>query len=358
MVIGDNLIVGGGKLIFNAPDTFGPGDADDLFIRTATLVLGVNGALTNQMDDLNISSETAGGGILDLNGTTGSSSTDIIIGLNPANYGTAPALAGNIIDSVGGGSFSTTTLTFRNGTISGNVSATTTVAIGSQIAADDGGVNITAGNVSGNLTVGTTFTIIEGNLSGNVTFGSTFTKHSRGTVTLSGNNVGGTGITTINAGTVILDHTVNAGLKIGGAGLTMNGGLLQIKGNASTPVNVAPGNLVLGSATDPASVILKIDTAGAATTLSLGTITRNVGATLRFNPSTTLGHLTTSATSLGGWATYQLGSGPAQIRDGRRRRSRRHHEHGVGQRRRLARRRQHYRRERLHRYVGDDAQDQ
>jgi autotransporter-associated beta strand protein len=318
MEIGDNFVISGGKVILNAVNSFGVGTGDDLFIRNATLELGVNGALTTDMDDLNISSETAGGGIFDIRGTTGSSSTDIIIGLNPGNQGTSPALSGSIIDSVGGGSFTTGALTFRSGTISANLITTGAVAVGSVISADHGGLNITTGNISGDLTVGTTLTLYDGTLSGNVALGSTMTKQSRGTVTFSGNNTAGTGVTTINAGTVVLDHGTNAGLKLGAAGLTMNGGVLHIKGHATTPVVVSPGNLILGSATDLAGAILKIDTAGASTILDLGTITRNIGASLRFNPSSSAGSLTTTAVNtsgnlLGGWATYQLGGGSAQF---------------------------------------------
>lgn len=316
--IGDNVVISGGTLIFNAVNTFTGPNSDDLFIRNATLELGVNGALTSDVDDLNISTETAGGGIFDIKGTTGSSVTDIIIGLNPGNQGTAPALSGSMIDSLGGGSFSTATLTLRNGTISADLSTTGAAVLGNVISADHGGLNTTAGLISGDLTVGTTLTLWNGTISGNLTFGTTVAKHSSNTVTLSGNNTAGSGITTISNGVLVLDHSTNTGTKISGAGLTMNGGTLQIDGHASTPVTVSAGNLILGTVTDPGPAVVRINTAGAAATLEVGTITRNAGATLRFNPSTTSGHLTTTATNtagslLGGWATYQLGSGPADF---------------------------------------------
>lgn len=319
-IIGDNLVITAGMLIFNAPNSF---DGDDLFIRTATLKLGVNGALTNGMDDLNISTETAGGGVFDINGTTGSSTTDIIIGTNPGNPGTGLLLSGSMIDSVGGGSFSSTTLNVRNGLVSANVITTGTTTLGSVISNDLGGISTTDGTISGSLTLnaGSSLTLLSGTISGDIIFGADIAtaKHSLNTVTLSGNNtVAGAGTTTIGGGTLILDHSANTGGKISDGALTMNGGTLQIEGHASTPVTVTTGALTLGTATDPGPVTVKINTAGADATLAVSTITRNAGATLRFNPSTTSGHLTTTATNtagtiLGGWATYQIGSGSTQF---------------------------------------------
>lgn len=317
--ITDDVFVSAGTLVFNALNTF---DGDDVFIRAGTLKLGINGALTNAMDDLNISSETATGGIFDINGTTGSAATDIIIGSNPANQGTAAALSGSLIDSLGGGSFSSSTLNVRNGVVSANMITSGTVTLGNVISNDAGGTNTTSGTISGPLTLnGGSLALFSGAISGDITFaaGIATTKSSSSTVTLSGNNtVAGAGSTTIGAGTLVLDHSTKAGSKISDGALTMNGGTLQILGNASAAVTDTVGNLTLGSTTDSAPVVVKIDTAGAATTLAVGSITRAAGATLRFNPSTTSGHLTTSATNtavdlLGGWATYQLGSGPAQF---------------------------------------------
>ncbi|WP_395750690.1 autotransporter-associated beta strand repeat-containing protein [Prosthecobacter sp.] len=316
----DNFVITSGTVILNAADSF---DGDDLFIREATLKLGVNGALTNTMDDLNISTETAGGGVLDINGTTGSSSTDIIIGTNPINQGTVAAFSGSLVDSVGGGSFSSGTLTLRSGLVSANLITTGAVTLGNVISNDAGGVNTTSGIISGSLTLNTggSLSLISGTITGDITFAAanTTTKTSANTVTVSGSNtVTGGGLTTISAGVLVLDHGTHAGAKISDGALTMNGGTLQILGNASTAVTDPVGNLTLGTTSDPAPAVVKIDTAGAATTLGVGTITRAAGATLRFNPSTASGHLTTTATNtagtiLGGWATYQLGTGAAQF---------------------------------------------
>ncbi|WP_395741588.1 autotransporter-associated beta strand repeat-containing protein [Prosthecobacter sp.] len=319
-VIVDNLQVNGGVLILNVANSF---SGDDLLIRAATVKLGVNGALTTAMDDLNISSETADGGVFDIAGTTGSASADIIIGANPANQGTVPVFSGSMVDSVGGGSFSTTTLNLRSGIVSADVITTGTTTLGNVISNDAGGINSTTGTFSGSVTLnaGSSLALINGTISGNITFGTgiTTTKSSSNTVTLSGNNtVAGAGITTIGAGILVLDYGTSTGDKISDGGLTMNGGTLQIEGNAAAAVTVNAGNLILGTTSDPAPAVVKINTAGMDATLAVGTLTRNAGATLRFNPSTTSAHLTTSATNtagtlLGGWATYQLASGAIQF---------------------------------------------
>ncbi|TDU64028.1 putative secreted protein with PEP-CTERM sorting signal [Prosthecobacter fusiformis] len=312
----DNLVITSGELIFNVANAF---TGDDLFIRDALLTLTVNGALTTDVDDFNISTETASGGILDIHGTTGSTVTEILIGRTAANNVSSPDLSGSIIDSVGGGSFGATTMSIRNGVVEVDIAISGTTNLGATISADNGGLNYGSGSITGSLSQGGSLVLNNGSISGDITFGSgsTLTKNSVNTVTLSGDNtVTGAGISTINNGILVLDYTDNTGAKISAAGLTMNGGTLQIDGHASTAVTTNAGNLTLGSSTDPAPAVVRINTAGAAATLQVGSITRNLGATLRFNPSTTLGSLVTTAENgagdiLGGWATYQLGNGSA-----------------------------------------------
>lgn len=312
----DDLFVNEGLLILNAVNAH---TGDDLFIRSGTLRLAVNGALSKDMDDLQISGETSGGGVLDIFGTTGSAATDIIVGRLSPNPQTVPDLAGSMIDSVGGGSFSVTTLNVRNGSVSANVTTIGTTTLGGTVSADDGGLYSSAGVISGNLNLdtGASLVLYNGDISGNITFGSgvTMAKHSPNTVTLSGTNtVAGAGLTTINNGVLLLDYSSNVNAKIGNGGLTMTGGTLEIDGNGVTPISVNVGNMILGAAADPTAAVVRINTVGAQTSLQVGTITRNVGSTLRFNPSSSDAHFLTSATNgtstiLGGWATYQMGSG-------------------------------------------------
>src|SRR5262249_26818122 len=149
------------------------------------------------------------------------STNDVTIGLNPANQPTVVAIAGSIVDTLGGGVLTAASFNVRNGTISANVATSTgagAVTVGNIISNDTGGTNVTSGTISGNVRlVGTGgLVLISGDVSGAVTYGAgiTMVKHSTNTVTLSGNNVvAGAGNSTINAGTLVLDYSTNTGTK-------------------------------------------------------------------------------------------------------------------------------------------------
>ncbi|HYF33753.1 MAG TPA: autotransporter-associated beta strand repeat-containing protein, partial [Prosthecobacter sp.] len=250
--LGDDVIVNGGVLILNAANFH---DGDDFFIRTATVKLGVNGALTSDMDDLQVSGETASGAILDIAGTTGSAPVDIILG--------ATGLSGSIIDSVGGGSIGATgTFTFRNGTVSASLTGATPL-----------------------------------------------NKTTQETVTLAGTNPAYTGVTTLSQGTIVLDFTSNNGEKLsntGAAALTGNGGTLIINGNSSANTLETLGGFTLSAG----GTHIQVNAAGSQTaTFNLAGITRTaVGGTVDFVMSSPNALIQTSTANafgnlLGGYAT-------------------------------------------------------
>jgi autotransporter-associated beta strand protein len=246
----DDVIVNAGTLILNAADAH---DGDDLHIRSGTLQLNVNGALTNTMDDLNVSAETSGGGVLDVNGTTGSAPNDIILGTE--------TLSGSIIDSLGTGSIgATATMVFRNGVVSANL-----------------------------------------------TGAAALTKNGFTTVTLSGNNAGFTGTTTLVNGMLNLDYTTNNGEKLSDsvALVSSGGGHLTINGNASGTTLETVGSFTLNAG---ALHINVNNGAGQTATLNLGGITRATGGTVEFNLSSGSAIVQTSTLNgansiLGGYAT-------------------------------------------------------
>lgn len=251
--IQDNMVVRGGTLILAVAAAF---DGDDAFVSGGgTIKLGVNGALTGTMDDLNVSTETSSGGILDINGTTGSTPADIILG--------SATFSGSIIDTVGTGSIGVTgTFALRNGTVSAAIT-------GSQV----------------------------------------FNKTTVGTVTLSGNNAGFTGATNISeGGLLVLDYTTNNGEKLSDTSqVTGSGGGLTINGSATAATVENIGGLTLGAG--HMRIAVNHGT-GQTATLNLGAITRAAAGDGMVDFSKTANAtITTSSTStagilLGGWATF------------------------------------------------------
>lgn len=248
--LADDIFVNSGTLILNAADAH---DGDDLFVRAGTLVLGVNGALTSTMDDLNVSTETSGGGILDIHGTAGSAPTDIIMG--------SEVLSGSIIDSIGGGSIgSTTSMVLRNGLVSANL-----------------------------------------------TGAMSLTKNASTTVTLSGNNSGFTGVTTMVHGALTLDYSSNNGEKLSDVALlnSSGGGTITLQGSAVSSTIETLGGLSLNSG---ALTINLNNGSGQTAVLNLGGITRASGSTVAFHLSSPSASIQTSSTNgagtiLGGYAT-------------------------------------------------------
>ncbi len=248
----DDLIINAGVLIVNAATGF---SGDDVFIRGGVLKLGVNGALTSSMDDLNISVDTASGSVLDIAGTTGSGPTDIFLG----NVG----FTGSLIDSVGGGSIGGT-FGFRDGTVSASMTGT-----------------------------------------------GTMTKTTAGTVTLSGANTGYTGAAVVSEGTLVLDYTSNNGEKLSNTSagaLTGSGGAVIFNGNASAATSEQLGGLTV---TAGATHITLNNGSGQTATLNIsGAFTRTVtGGTVDFVTSSGNAVIQTTAANasglgiLGGYAT-------------------------------------------------------
>ena len=255
--IADDIIVTSGMLILNSAAAH---DGDDLFIRAATLRLDVNGALTNTMDVLNVSTETAGGGILDINGTTGSAPTTIALGV--------VNLSGSIIDSVGTGSIGGA-FAFRNGTV--------TAAL---------------------------------------TGSGAMTKTTTATVTLGNSSPGYTGAATVTEGLFVLDYTTNNGEKLSNSGagaLTLNGGATVVfNGNAGTATLESLGGLTVAAA----SALVDVNNgSGQSFTLNLGALTRTAlskGGTLRLELPA-IGSVTTTTANrfgiLGGYFTAKNSAG-------------------------------------------------
>lgn len=247
-VTDDLVITNAGTVVnINAATAF---TGDDVFLRGATMKLGVNNAINNSMDDFNISTDVQTGGTLDIAGTTGFAPTDILLG----NVG----FSGNIIDSVGGGSFGATgTLSLRDGAISANLTG--------------------AGSIA---------------------------KITAGTVTMSGANTAYTGSATLTLGTLALDYTTNNGEKLGA--VTVNGGTLLLNGSATAATVEALNSLTI---TAGSSRITVNTGSGQTATLNLNAITRTAaGGTMDFVMSSPSAIIQTSTvngfgTVLGGYAT-------------------------------------------------------
>lgn len=136
-------------------------------------------------------------------------------------------------------------------------------------------------------------------------------KTRNGTLVLAGSNTY-TGATTIAEGVVRLDYRNNIDSKISSTGaLTMNGGTLELVGNASTAVTQAAGAYTVGQG---ANRIIVNDNGGPGMTLTLGALTATAagrsldvvltGANAAVKPT---GWTLTNG-MLGGWATFNSSS--------------------------------------------------
>ena len=169
-----------------------------------------------------------------------------------------------------------------------------------------------ASNLSGTVMLPSgTLTINE---AANTTFDGTFTgtgnltKAGGGTLTLKGNNLA-TGLTTITDGTLSLDYNgsaFNASSKLGSGGLVL-GGNLTMQGNPYLASSESVNGLTLIPGTNNITLVGKSQNL----TLAVGAITRNLGGTVNFSPSSLASEtvqITTTNTNtngiLGGWATF------------------------------------------------------
>jgi autotransporter-associated beta strand protein len=188
------------------------------------------------MDDLNVSTETAGGGTLDINGTTGSQPTDLLLG--------SVTLTGSIIDSVGTGSISSVNaFGMRNGTVSatltgsGGLTKTTTGTVTISKAASYGGATTIN---DGTLTYGVA----------NALPATGVTVNANGTnltATLNLNGFDGT-IGSLTLGGTSQTSTSVAIVQTGAGVLTLGGNVTtNATGNPVTAPSIS-GKLNLGSA--------------------------------------------------------------------------------------------------------------
>ena len=124
----------------------------------------------------------------------------------------------------------------------------------------------------------------------------TVTQQGSGTLTLTNVNNNYTGLTAVNAGTLVLDYTTNSSKLSDTAALVLGGGTLDLKGGTHTEV-VASTTLAAGTASGVTS-----STPGS--TLQMNAITRGAGASINFGAS---GIATTDNPNvngiLGPWAT-------------------------------------------------------
>lgn len=160
---------------------------------------------------------------------------------------------------------------------------------------------------------------ISGTISSIVAGSAGLTKAGAGTLTLNGTTANTfTGGLNVNGGTLALNFSNFGGstpfnnLVSSSNILTLGGGTLSVTGKNTGVTSQTFASTVLNSG---ASTITLAQNGGTSTTLQLGAITRNVGATLNFSnvPSTSgiIAKRGTSATAglLGGWAT--VGTGPS-----------------------------------------------
>jgi autotransporter-associated beta strand protein len=149
-------------------------------------------------------------------------------------------------------------------------------------------------------------------LTGTVTsgFGAQLVKAGTGQVNFSGTGTALMGGLTLSGGTLELDYSTNPALKLGGGALTLNGGILLLNVNTTTPVtqNVPGGTSVAVGHTD----VRAFSAGGGTLALGLGPITRSAGATFDvgiLNNGLPLPTFTVPTTT--GNTNGLLGTGPA-----------------------------------------------
>ncbi len=138
----------------------------------------------------------------------------------------------------------------------------------------------------------------------------TLTVTGGGTTVLKGANTF-TGATTVSGGTLVLDYTSQNNSKLSQtATLTLNGGSLQVLGNASAVTSQTINGLVLGNSagTLGGGGRLVVTTSGQNTMLNLGTLTRNRGATMDFSTVQSAGGTARIVTTSGNTPTNILGA--------------------------------------------------
>ncbi len=143
----------------------------------------------------------------------------------------------------------------------------------------------------------------------------TLTLNGSGTVILRGSNTF-TGTTTVNGGTLLLDHSSNNNAKVSAsAAMVLAGGSLGVQGSQTAATTVTVNGLVVGNSASPTGGGGRVTVTSGAdqnATLSVGDITRYSGAAVDFrtvNTGSGVANITTSTANgsagiLGGYATF------------------------------------------------------
>lgn len=157
---------------------------------------------------------------------------------------------------------------------------------------------------NGTLIFAGTLSFYSGEIDANLAGAGAATKAGTGTVVLRGDGTARTGSTTVSNGVLQLDYATNNARKLGAtAGFTMNGGTLLLTGNASAASTEVFGAAAGLNLTAGGSDIVLQHGGSQTLTLNAGAITRAAGSGINFVLSSNSA-ITTTATSLGGWATY------------------------------------------------------
>jgi autotransporter-associated beta strand protein len=173
------------------------------------------------------------------------------------------------------------------GSLSGETGSRVLLGTGALITGGDGTSTVFSGVISGSGAV---------------------TKNGAGTMTINGPAASTfTGPTTVQGGSLTLDFTnlaTRTNLIAGASALVLNGGALNVKGNASGTTTQTFNGLTV----KPGRSAAVLDAnGGAATNLALGPITRSIGGTVDFSLSARCSITTTAGNDatgiLGGWAT-------------------------------------------------------
>lgn len=202
---------------------------------------------------------------------------DITIGRN------IRAQSGNTGVAMIGGLNNSGTATYSGNVIMGTNSA---AATGITVTAVSGGmVDITGNLLRATAATGTT---------------DTLTVTGNGTVALYGSNTF-TGATTVNGGMLVLDYGTHNDSKLSStAGLTLSGGSITVLGHSGESTTQSVTGLSLGNSAAPLGGGARIVVTSGLhqnSTLSLGPITRNAGATasfFAFNTGTGVASITTT----------------------------------------------------------------
>ena len=299
--IGDVLTVTGNGTILNLNSGLFQVRNDFVVTADAVLNLGGTGALsfstTTLSADASLRAQT--GGVINWLATNGVVVTDfdgLRIGTDGVGVGTAnlSTFDQSVTDFILGNRNLD-----RSGLVNGTGTLTTT-----------GNIDLYGGSV--NADMASTGTV-------------SLDKFSMNTVTLAGDNSGlaGTGITLVEAGTLILNYASSTATKVRAASqLDMRGSNLTLQGNASSAVVQGVGSMTLGSG---GGSRINMTSAGQDIVLNLNAFTRAVNAqdgTLHIVLPTGTQSATNGATTdtlntigtgtaaiLGGWLTVNDGSG-------------------------------------------------